>query len=37
MIDEPDFRAEKSETVEGAKKAVNGLYAYLGTLDEDTA
>jgi hypothetical protein len=36
MTDEPDFRAEKSDSVEGAGKAARRLGSYLDSLDEDT-
>jgi hypothetical protein len=36
MIDEPDFRADKSESVEGGGKAANRLHAYLDSVDEET-
>jgi hypothetical protein len=36
MSDEPDFRTEKSDSVEGSGKAAGRLYGYLNTLDEDT-
>jgi hypothetical protein len=35
MTDEPDFRADKSESVEGAGKAADRWSAYIDTLDED--
>lgn len=36
MTEEPDFRADKSETVEGVGRAADRLHAYLDSLDEDT-
>ena len=35
MTDEPDFRADKSDSVEGGGKPADRLYAYLDSLDED--
>jgi hypothetical protein len=35
MTDEPDFRAEKSDSVEGVGKAADRWFAYIDTLDED--
>ena len=35
MSDEPDFRADKSDTAEGAAKAAGRRAAYQGRLDED--
>jgi hypothetical protein len=35
MTDAPDFRADKSESVEGAGKAADRWFAYIDTLDED--
>jgi len=36
MTDEPDFRADKSESVEGGGRAAGRLRAYLDTLNEET-
>jgi hypothetical protein len=35
MTDQPDFRTDKSESVEGAGKAAARWYGYHGALDED--
>ena len=35
MTDQPDFRADKSDSVEGAGKATARWHAYHGALDED--
>ena len=36
MTKEPDFRTDKSESIEGARRAAGRLGAYLDSLDEDT-
>ncbi|HUI05063.1 MAG TPA: hypothetical protein VLZ77_16100, partial [Acidimicrobiales bacterium] len=35
MTDQPDFRTDKSDSVEGGGKAAARWYAYHGALDED--